>query len=911
MRRTSFDSVSSFTPPSLSENSLPVSDEVKSSDLAKDHDSSSPKDFATHSPENIIETYSAATGIALNNISHTSAASAAAPNVSPFSNSNDSSEDLSYQEIRKQIDLSQLENLIVERDRKLGIKGNDKRTFIFTSTDQNRCQLFSEYIEGLAQHKESDESYSFVSDYYTSINPLLQQYGITLFEARKYVIEESNIPYFLDPQCLELAKLGFDICFIKQIHIFNDRLKMFFPKKALTEKENAALDEHRLTYVKDIFEFVLQRKQTTFIFDKVGKIEIHNHRMNTLNLIFQDTKIDMFVKGLTVLTKITGGFRHQFKPTLYPEPFTWETFEHLGGILQFLSYETYTIIPSDSNPSVKERYTKTFLYQIINRKNIIGCAFDDICKYDLQNLLNFVEKMKNIFPSKNNTFNKKTKFSFTASKALVTNMINQETLSNLLMLCNNDFLDPNAVPEKEKLSVVQPKGYAKAFAVEPKPGSIMLDTKMQKQYLLNRLIEIGEFCTGKYLSTDLKQLQNGNPLFKMLIDIRDALIHQETDENRKRINQILDDQPTLLNNILSNDMPKLLNKFFGLASSLYINLSNFTGGPKEVWEKIYDEFKTTQDTIRDKAKNIKFSTTQQKFSQTAADGLKNAEEKEEVQKFLQGTGALSVETEKNLEGLNFFKTTKGSKILKKAIDETKEMYAITKQQDLIKDFPHLFRLHQLFEEQDSSSSGALKELPSNIAIQAINDIKDVLHTIGVKPLTGDPNEWVRANEENFRKLQSQDFLNYQYLNAIKYNVQICLQQLDVIKKKFDPTAFNNYKVLGQKYEQILRPLRNFLTHGNRLIDLPTPHDNLVGHMNEKKIQSIISSLYILFTEVEPDLERFVHEAASLPSALPSSGKSTTTAVSSPAAAAAAPAAAAAAPAPSKASKKAAAGQVKV
>ncbi|MBA8667851.1 hypothetical protein H1Q59_08105 [Holosporaceae bacterium 'Namur'] len=709
---------------------------------------------------------------------------------------------------------------------------------LFTPVEIEHRNLLCNYIKTLVDGK----LFSFAT--YNSINYLLEKIGFPQIAEGITIIEEGmddQLPaFFKHPVSLELLQRGFEKEYAEKVFEIYDAFEKISIKAGLNVQEDKALNIKRLEFIKHAIHFIINIKQLKFVYDLSKEDQIQ------LMYFFTDIQIQLFIKSLTVLTEITGDFRHTYKENLGPDPFTWETFEHLGGILQYKNYQGSFIVPPNRTKEqviAVVRFTK----EIDQRQHIIRRAFNSICKDDLPQLLELVEHMiKDAQTSSYNPSKGGPKVELIASKALITWGMNQETLSSLL---NLSFNTPLVLHNLQKLRDSKGSRYAKVGSSQNNPfATYSLDTKVIQHAFLNRLIEIGELCTGKYLEPKLKKLFNYQ-LFQYLVKIRDALVHQDSAGNKKKVDELLGTNLSLLENIQEYEMPKLYQYFTNVLCSIYHKTFSPEQDPTKFWGSLYQEAKqivSPQETY----------TKAQQFVLKFA-GMHKKHLKPLLEDFFQGYTCLSSENKKELEVILSKKRNQLNQY-KKAIEETEIKYPILKS-SWKQDFPYFIQLYRKFyDEQGEYLTSSLFSIQERVeaAITALNNITEAISLCGIKPFEGDINKWISDNYPKLQELSKPSQENIFLLNAIKYNAGQSLQQIDKVREIVGCEAFKNFDILGLEYEQKLRPIRNFIIHGNRLLDTPKSTHRLNYNISDEKGEFIINTVVLLLDQVKSELAKY-------------------------------------------------------
>lgn len=208
---------------------------------------------------------------------------------------------------------------------------------------------------------------------------------------------------------------------------------------------------------------------------------------------------------------------------------------------------------------------------------------------------------------------------------------------------------------------------------------------------------------------------------------------------------------------------------------------------------------------------------------------------------------------------------------KTAIQQTKAQYPVLNT-NWTHTFPNLVQLISVFYDLGGNylPSRPLTNIERlQASISAIDNIIEILGAQGVTTITGNVTLWFSKNHVKLQALAVASEANFQRLNALQYNIGQCLQHLDSLRVKVGESAFNGYESIGEGYEQHVRPLRNYIIHGNRLLDPPISGMRKFADMQQSKSDFIVNCTILLMTQIKPDLVRFTHESGIVLSISPS------------------------------------------
>jgi hypothetical protein len=752
--------------------------------------------------------------------------------------------------------------------RELSFKGKDSKELnefitqpnviaIYPPATKEKQQLLEDYVKAI----NSNKTLLIKKERYAPINNILKFMGLTEITKDTYLIADSEddprYNIFKSPIGLELIKRGFSNEYTKKIYSFYSKYENF--KEPLSENEDYNLNLHRLEFVKVIIDFVKKEYKLAF-YKPDDAVAATDAIIGEIYDFHNDLLINISVKALEVLTELTGDFKNKFKSNL-GDNFSWEKFEHLGGILQYHKYRAKGPI---MDPKNKDHHSaiKSFILEIAHRKDIIGIAFKSIKKDDFSQLSELLDLMIKYF--QDNTLDTSVlKMNLIASTTLISRVLDQESLRNLHALCANDVV---LSEPKEVLSDKNNNRHLLTSIPITIDDKVDFSLSINKQAMLNDLIKIGELCTSKYLSSKSQKLSIPE-LTRYLVDIRNAIEHQSAEGNKRRVQELVNDQ-NYLNELLKEIRTKLANYFTELFCKHYNSNTSFKpdiNSPEAVnakvfWDQLYNEAKVKVPLEPSKPKE--YSKEQKDILKLVnANVLLTAKLKEVF------SGKVKIDESDKISVKNTIAKCKPNRRSEAILSFHEALLQTEKQYpDLLynwkKEFPYIDTLYTKFYTPNGKYLPAKPLNPLQkieAAIEAIDNIEGILDTCKVTRFNNhNVDEWIKKNTLALRNialstLDEKDKDAYRKLSALQYNVCQCLGYIESFKKEFDYKLFENYNSIGSQYSD-LRNKRNYLTHGNRFFDKPDYSMFSIFDINPKKGFFIVNSAINLIVEIKKELE---------------------------------------------------------
>lgn len=410
---------------------------------------------------------------------------------------------------------------------------------------------------------------------------------------QQFILDEKDKNFFISLPTLLKPEYSEEL---KQLAQFYNDESLLPSKINISENENLKYDRYRIEFIISATQFLRTYYCGNNTVFKPG-VFLNTHECDFAEGINITNIREILIRISRTIFNISGSVRVKYKDLLKPEPFTWETFEHLGGLMKTRPRDWLAITIRNVYGDVAKRLMDEFCAE----ETTIEAALPTIVNNDIQQLwilFSYIQKVENSEQSLLKTFPLK---GFIAIKALTRRIIDLESLIQLLKYADNhitcfdhqDVYDRiNRSAENGKLYTIQVDDSDKQFQ-----RKINLSSKLGKHAALRRLEMIGELITGKYFSSFIKELDPGTDWGSLVI-IRDTIAHQDEGDNGLKISQLIDDN-VLFETILGKEMQELFYKLTQVVASRDMNLPKYDNDPNQFWRSIYDH-ETQQFEIHQK-----------------------------------------------------------------------------------------------------------------------------------------------------------------------------------------------------------------------------------------------------------------------------------------------------------------------
>ncbi|WP_131783556.1 hypothetical protein [Legionella gresilensis] len=648
------------------------------------------------------------------------------------------------------------------------------------------------------------------------------------------------------------------------------------------DNDNAQYDLQRLEFILETINHILSyhdiaaghRIPVTFIGNELEERVI-------FDLTLQQARTHLESICITI-RNLSGSFREQYKKLFGPAPFTWHTFELLGGLIRIKNDNCYILLPMQlplDDPN--KAYPDTFLRlydECRDLEEIVEDAVPSIISADLPVLRNFFE---NILTNQSQLQNIPiTPISLVATKAFTSHIGDTLTLLNLLNLFNYSEHEESKLYENKQLSnnnaliidtgFTHDKQYQQRFDLTKKSG---------QHAALRRLQAIGELCTGKKLSREVTDLDETID-WGAFVTVRDGLCHPDERDNKHKIDLLLSDI-SRLEKIVGSEVSKFWLTIPKLLKTREMEIGKYEYDSQKRWLQILQRYTTKINSLANDEPKEESEVTQRTSEADEKLFIDALIEKAAPQEIIEEcrnifAGKIPIPNKKRQGELfrylppraeNKERYKKLAAIFPKtdAIQTTeeernrkrRELEEQAKQRELEKEskfihFPTLRELAKLFK-QDPVSEHQLNPFKRVcLAIEALNNIEEFLYEEGylIKGLSYKTlDEWEYYHEFQGRKtLVHQLELNRQLNDAIEYNAGHLLQHLDRIQH-YAEASFCRY--LNEDYEAI-RSLRNYIEHGDPLLD-PIGYDVKRYEKGELRQRTILKTVIELIYNLKPAL----------------------------------------------------------
>ncbi|MGQ3889723.1 hypothetical protein ACQUW5_11925 [Legionella sp. CNM-1927-20] len=697
--------------------------------------------------------------------------------------------------------------------------------------------------------------------------------GYTILDAHRYNISQKIL------NNLELT--------FKQQHTRIEKLFNNLPSKDSfqRDRDNAQYDLQRLEFILQAISHIFnyhdiaagKRIPVTFTADELEARVVFDLTLQQARTHLE--RISLTIRNLSV------EFREKYKKLFGPAPFTWNTFELLGGLVRIKNENRYILLPMQvSLDSPQQSYPDVFLRlydECRDLEEIVEDAVPFIISMDLPILQNFFEKILiNRAQLQNTPIPPIPPISLVAIKAFTSHVGDTLTLLNLLNLFNYTEHEESKLYERKQLN------YEKAFIINPsseksKPylQRFDLSKKSGQHAALRRLQAIGELCTGKKLSREVTDLDDTID-WDAFVTVRDGLCHPEERDNQNIINLLLADL-SRLEKIVDAEFSEFWLKIPQILKTREMQIGKYEHDSQKRWSQILQLYT---------AKTISPTKNEPKEVQKVVRRVSEANEKLFIDALIEKTAPQEIIEEcrnifagkipipnKKRQGEIFRSLPARSENKERykqltaifpktdAVQTTEEernrqrqaLIEQAKQRELQRVskfvyFPTLRELAKHFAQEPIKAHQLSPLKRVGLAIEALENIEEFLLEEGylikgssyktLKEL--DHYHMARGN----KKLAQQLELNRQLNDAIEYNAGHLLQYLDQIKQ-FPEARFCRY--LNEDYEAI-RTLRNYIEHGDPLLD-PVGYDVVCYEKGELRQQTILKTVIELIVNLKPAL----------------------------------------------------------
>ena len=673
---------------------------------------------------------------------------------------------------------------------------------------------------------------------------------------------------------------------------YKDKQKI--PSKiGLTEEENLNYDSNRLDYINRALDFLL-KYYAPGSSPIIGSLSIGEQEFfEGLRLINSRCLIEHIA---FTIYHLSGSLRVKYKHLLTPAPFTWETFELLGGLMKTAPPAWLYILLSN----VSGEAAKRLIDEHLEVELIVEAATPTILQQDmpkLKQLFVYISDCEKQSTTMQQTFEP---ISLIAIKALTRRITDTENLIDLLKYADNHCAE---LDQQEMIAEIKKKGKADQlymFEVEKNDKKFIrqfnLNTKLSRHAALRRLEKIGELITGKNFSSFLKELDTSVD-WQAFVTIRDAITHQDERDNKAKIDNLLKDDE-LFKIILRDEMSEFFDILTKIIDVRDKTLPQFHKENIELfWHKIFLHEQKVQDEF---SKNNKKQQTEQPQLRATKDdilifisSLKNINAPIEIQVrwlgILNGIQPVPNKTEYG-QLLQYLPSRKDSKELYKKhrkiadnainprsdlasrdlVRQQEQALAKKREEEQERSFKGLSNLRKFSKSLDPKNFndyGLTRKQRVDAAIEALESIKEFMES----------DEFVQANF-NFTNVKEwgenqnkETILNFfarlmsspEFSDAIEYNAAQLLQHLDTIRKFPEAT---DCRFLDKNYDD-LRYLRNHIEHGNKLFDKeeyePGKEPSILS-FGQQKVGPIMITLIF---ELLPNL-KIISQAVSIQKDLP-------------------------------------------
>jgi uncharacterized protein with HEPN domain len=659
---------------------------------------------------------------------------------------------------------------------------------------------------------------------------------------------------------------------------YQDETKL--PSKiGLKGEKNSRYDSYRLDYINRALDFLLkyyapEKPPITAILTENEQLYADAVKLLNSRRLIEHIAFTIF--------HLSGSLRAKYKHLLIPAPFTWETFEQLGGLMK-LAPPTYSAtLVTNVTGEAAERFNDEYL----NVELIVEAAVPTILQEDIHKLKQLFIHIEKCEKQPNLQQQALEPVGLMAIKTLTRRIIDLENLIILLKYADNHCTELN---HQSIISEIKKKGKeGQLYSVEVEKTDnrferqYKLDTKLGQHAALRRLEKIGELITGKNFSSFLKELDPTID-WQALVAMRDAIAHQDEKDNKAKIDTLLNDE-ALFKTILQDEMSEFFNALTMIIGTRDKSLPKFNKEEIEkFWIEVFSHEKKIQSDLSENNKKGQIEQVQVRATKEDADlfiqSLNNAKAPSDIQEKWRSifNGTQSVPDKKEYGNLltylpsrkdnnELYKNLK--RIADKAINQRSDLASreqvrlqqqtLTKQreEEQEKKFIGLTNLRKFAKSLDENSfkgHGLTHKQRIEAAIEALVNIKEFMEKDDIIQANfnfSSIKEWETYQTKETALKLFDKLENPEFNDAIEYNAAQFLQHLDTIRKF--PEA-RGYHYLDRHYDD-LKYLRNYIEHGNHLFDKeeyePDKEPPILSFRQQKACSIMITLIFKLLPSLK-------------------------------------------------------------
>lgn len=585
---------------------------------------------------------------------------------------------------------------------------------------------------------------------------------------------------------------------------FGHHFKSFQQEYAKLPKRTASSDENNSLFDSDRVKLIIKCLFYIRVYTIENKKTLSTcqdpEQKGHLEALMLTYQRQLFITVSQLIFNTSGKFRGTYKHLLSPAPFSWETFEHFGAAMMDHSH-----IPERHFIETDNLFkTITVRDESFHKESIIEAAVQMIINVDLDDLIDFF-KMIQADLDKTTPAVELKQYQFLAIKAITKRVMDVATLMKLFNQTTNNRLTPDEVKSLNLKS--KTKGQYNTSLImyghtSQRPYA-QLNSKMMIHAALRRLEMIGELLSGKYFSSEWKNLDETID-WNAFATLRDGIAHQDVGDNHVKVQNLIQDK-TLLTKIIQEDLPSFHERLQKLCyeKSLTEPAFKINEAAQFCGDLFTKEIHLLQEAM---AQNNTPTPPDTKVKLSKEERLKARQERENA-----------------------------AEARKRAI--TDKFVGL----DSIRAVAASFSFPK--KEEDTLSNQKRRE----IALQHLKDIEEFFKStsgLTIKKLTD--------HALIYKALENDTFLN----DAVNYNVEQFLQHLESIKT--DPVLQEN-ELIKNGFDA-LRYLRNHVAHGALLLDTEqfTPGAEKVVKSTQQHHVAI--GLKTLLVEFIPLLEKSIDQA---------------------------------------------------
>ncbi|KTC98174.1 hypothetical protein [Legionella erythra] len=339
-------------------------------------------------------------------------------------------------------------------------------------------------------------------------------------------------------------------------------------------------DAQRVIYILKLIDFLMKYHASESRFKKRPK-HLSPLELQTINDKQDEQNRVLMHKLCEIIQKLSPEIRKKFDKSFESSALSWFSFEHLGGIMiepsmqkaAMIQFSLEAIVGSDEE-GANQLFASAmhFMAEVGDLQLTIPQAVLSIIEQDLPALRRFFLEMANALMTEKPWV--ALKLELPASQCLITYV---NDIQNLIKLVNLTY-NTNA---RIKIPV-WPNPESPHFELVDLRSSFDVSKKLEMHAALRRLQILGELITGKNFSKFIIDLDPSTD-WRAFIVIRDAITHQDERDLKYRMGQFLSDR-VWLQQVFAKDLFEFGKKLNHLLLAREKTLGQYNYDPALYWQ---------------------------------------------------------------------------------------------------------------------------------------------------------------------------------------------------------------------------------------------------------------------------------------------------------------------------------------